>query len=112
MQESRLEKLLEFLKNEPNDAFLKYALATEYLRINQTDKALEYYEDLLNNYPDYVGTYYHLGKLYEALDRKQDAITTYETGMKVTKEQRNNHAFSELQAVYRELTGYDEEDDY
>ena len=112
MQESRLEKLLEFLKNEPNDAFLKYALATEYLRINQTDKALEYYEDLLNNYPDYVGTYYHLGKLYEALDRKQDAITTYETGMKVTKEQRNNHAFSELQAFYRELTGYDEEDDY
>ena len=110
MQESRLEKLLEFLKNEPNDAFLKYALATEYLRINQTDKALEYYEDLLNNYPNYVGTYYHLGKLYEALNRKQDAISTYETGMKVTKEQRNNHAFSELQAVYREVTGYDEDD--
>ena len=112
MQIDRLEKLLEFLKNEPGDAFLKYALATEYLRINQTDKALEYYEDLLNNYPDYVGTYYHLGKLYEALDRKQDAINTYETGMKVTKEQRNNHAFSELQAVYREVTGYDEDDDY
>jgi len=112
MQESRLEKLLEFLKNEPNDAFLKYALATEYLRINQTDKALEYYEDLLNNYPNYIGTYYHLGKLYEALNRKQDAITTYETGMKVTKEQRDNHAFSELQAVYREATGYDEDDDY
>jgi tetratricopeptide (TPR) repeat protein len=111
MQESRLKKLLEFLKNEPGDAFLKYALATEYLLINQTDKALEYYEDLLNNYPDYVGTYYHLGKLYEALNRKQDAISTYETGMKVTKEQRNNHAFSELQAVYREVTGYDEEDD-
>jgi tetratricopeptide (TPR) repeat protein len=112
MQESRLEKLLEFLKNEPGDAFLKYALATEYLRINQTDKALEYYEDLLNNYPNYIGTYYHLGKLYEALNRKQDAITTYETGMKVTKEQRNNHAFSELQSVYREVTGYDGDDDY
>src|SRR5471030_2380002 len=110
MQISRLEKLLEFIKNEPEDPFLKYALATEYLRINQTDKALEYYEDLLTNHPNYVGTYYHLGKLYEALNRKQDAISTYETGMKVTKEQRNNHAFSELQAVYREVTGYDEDD--
>ena len=109
MQISRLEKLLEFIQNEPEDPFLKYALATEYLRLNQTDKALEYYEDLVNNHPNYIGTYYHLGKLYEALARKQDAINTYETGMKVTREQRDNHAFSELQAVYNELTGlYDD----
>ena len=114
MQISRLEKLLEFIKNEPEDPFLKYALATEYLRINQTDKALEYYEDLVNNHRSYVGTYYHLGKLYEALDRKQDAISTYETGMLVTREQRDNHAFSELQGVYNALTGYgdDDDDDY
>src|ERR1700733_1497181 len=101
MQISRLEKLLEFIKSEPDDPFLKYALATEYLRINQTDKALEYYEDLINNHPNYTGTYYHLGKLYEALNRKDDALKTYETGIKITREQRDNHAFSELQAVYR-----------
>ncbi|MBS1531280.1 MAG: tetratricopeptide repeat protein, partial [Bacteroidetes bacterium] len=44
MPESRLEKLLEFLKNEPNDEFLQYALATEYVRLNDTEKALHYYE--------------------------------------------------------------------
>ncbi len=104
MQINRLEKLLEFIKNEPNDPFLKYALATEYLRINETDKALKYYEDLSSNHPDYVGTYYHLGKLYEALNRKQDAISTYETGMQITREKHDNHSFSELQAVYNELT--------
>jgi tetratricopeptide (TPR) repeat protein len=105
MQISRLEKLLEFIKSEPEDPFLKYALATEYLRINQTDKALEYYEDLVNNHPGYTGTYYHLGKLYEALDRKDDALKTYEIGIKITREQRDNHALSELQAVYNELSG-------
>ena len=109
MQISRLEKLLEFIENEPEDPFLKYALATEYLRLGETDKALKYYEDLVNNHPNYIGTYYHLGKLYEALERKQDAIDTYETGMKVTREQRDNHAFAELQAVYNELTGFDED---
>jgi len=112
MDKSRLDKLLEFLKNEPNDEFLKYALATEYLRLNETGKALEYYEDLVNNHPDYVGTYYHLGKLYEALNRKPDAINTYEKGMETAKRKRDNHAFSELQAVYREATGWDEDDDY
>ena len=32
MDTSRLDKLLAFIQNEPNDEFLKYALATEYLR--------------------------------------------------------------------------------
>jgi tetratricopeptide (TPR) repeat protein len=111
MELSRLDKLLEFIKNEPEDEFLKYALATEYLRLNQVDKALVYYEDLITNHPGYVGTYYHLGKLYEALNRKQDAISTYENGMKVTKQKRDNHAFSELQAVYRQAMGIEEDDD-
>jgi tetratricopeptide (TPR) repeat protein len=112
MDINRLDKLLEFIKNEPNDEFLKYALATEYLRLNQVDKALEYYEDLVNNHPQYSGTYYHLGKLYEALNRKDDAVKTYEKGMEITKAKRDNHAFSELQAVYREAIGYDDDDDY
>jgi tetratricopeptide (TPR) repeat protein len=108
MQINRLEKLLEFIKNEPDDPFLKYALATEYFRLNETDKALQYYEDLVAKHPSYTGTYYHLGKLYEVLGRRQDAIVTYKTGMKMTREQRDNHAFSELQTVYNELI----DDDY
>src|SRR3978361_140322 len=112
MELSRLDKLLEFIKNEPGDEFLKYALATEYLRLNQVDNALVYYEDLITNHPNYVGTYYHLGKLYEALNRKQDAINTYETGMKTATLTRDNHAFSEFQGVYRLAMGIEEDDDY
>jgi tetratricopeptide (TPR) repeat protein len=107
MQTNRLEKLLEFIKNEPEDPFLKYALATEYLRLNETDKALAFYEDLIKNHAGYTGTYYHLGKLYEALGRRQDAINTYETGMKITREKNDHHALSEIRAVYDELTDED-----
>ena len=44
MHRNRLQKLIEFFQNEPNDPFLKYALATEYLKSNEPDRALFYYE--------------------------------------------------------------------
>jgi len=111
MQRNRLQKLLEFYQNEPNDPFLKYALATEYLRLNEAEQALQYYEDLIQNHADYVGTYYHLGKLYEALNRKDDAIAVYQTGMRQARAAGDNHAFAELQAVYNSAMGLDYEDD-
>lgn len=112
MQTTRLEKLLEFIKNEPNDEFLQYALATEYLRLGDQEKALEYFEGLVANHPNYVGTYYHLGKLYEQVGRKDDAITVYQKGIEVTRAARDNHAMSELQSAYMQASGlYDDDDD-
>lgn len=111
MHQIRIQKLLNFLENEPDDPFLKYALATEYFNAKDMDKALFYYEDLISNHPDYVGTYYHLGKLYEGLDRKSDAINIYQKGMEVSRKAGDNHAYSELQTVYNSASGLDYEDD-
>lgn len=111
MSGNRLQKLLEFFKNEPNDPFLKYALATEYLSANDLSSALLYFEDLVINHEEYVGTYYHLGRLYEKLDRKPEAITTYQKGMQIARAARDNHAYSELQTVYNSAIGLDYEDD-
>ncbi len=109
MEQTRLEKLLAFFYDEPGDEFLKYALATEYLRLNDTVKALGFYEDLMNNHPNYVGTYYHLGKLYEVLGRKPDAVFTYQKGMEAAQKANDKHAFAELQGVYQVLTGWADE---
>ncbi len=100
---NRLERLLEFFKNEPNDPFLKYALATEYLRLNNTEEALRYYLDLVDKHTDYIGTYYHLGKLYEQLGQQDDALKTYEQGIEIGKRIKDQHALSELLGVYNSL---------
>lgn len=110
MHHIRLQKLLDFLSSEPNDPFLKYALATEYLNANELDLAMGYYEDLLKNHPDYVGTYYHAGKLYEQINRKDEAVATYRKGMEVSRSAGDSHAFSELQTVYNSVMGLDYED--
>ncbi|MFN8406104.1 MAG: BTAD domain-containing putative transcriptional regulator [Sphingobacteriaceae bacterium] len=109
--DNRLEQLLKFLKQEPDDPFLQYALATEHLRRNKLELALFYYESLVDKHPSYLGTYYHLGKLYEQLDRQADAIKTYQTGMQLAKDTGDQHAFSELQNVYNAIIRLDYEDD-
>ncbi|MGV3706022.1 MAG: tetratricopeptide repeat protein [Arcticibacter sp.] len=111
MNDDRLQKLFAFLENDPSDPFIKYALATEYTKRLELEKALSYFEDLLTNHEEYVGTYYHAGKLYERLGRTEDAIKTYQKGMSVAKAVRDMHAFSELQTVYLSATGQNYEDD-
>ena len=107
---NRLQQLIDFLGESPNDPFLNYALASEHLKLGHTELALQYYEALVSDHPSYVGTYYHLGKLYEALGRKDDAVSVYEKGMHAAKNKRDMHALSELQAAYRAATDMDDDE--
>lgn len=111
MQSNRLISLLEFLKNEPNDPFVIYALAMEYNNLNNTERAFHYYNLLVTEHPDYVGTYYHLGKLLEKTNDKEQAIEIYQKGMVVARNKRDQHALSELQSAYNSAAGLDYEDD-
>lgn len=107
---NRLQQLIEFLKESPGDAFLTYALATEYLKLGETGNALKHYEKLVRDHPDYVGTYYHLGKLYEALGKKADAVVTYESGMQAARNKRDMHALSELRGAYHLVINENDDD--
>ncbi|HEX8607793.1 MAG TPA: tetratricopeptide repeat protein [Pedobacter sp.] len=111
MQSTRLAKLLEFLESDPNDPFILYALATEYNSLNDVEKAFTYYMKLVAEHPDYVGTYYHLGKLYEKEGDSEAAIGVYQKGMIAARAKRDMHAFSELQGAFNSASGLDYEDD-
>ena len=110
MQNDRLHQLFAFYKEDPNDAFTIYAIATE-LRQSEPLKALEYYEKLLAEHENYVGTYYHAGKLYEELTKPELAEKVYQKGMKIARQEGNMHAFSELQQAYNKFKGLDYEDE-
>lgn len=111
MNEARLQKLLEFFEKDPSDPFLRYALATEYLKLKEYPTALVYFEDLVKDHPKYIATYYHLGKLYETLGRREDAIQIYQQGMNVARGANDSHAFTELRAAFLSVTGNDFDED-
>ncbi|MEZ4955565.1 MAG: tetratricopeptide repeat protein [Saprospiraceae bacterium] len=93
---TRLEQLLGYLEETPNDPFILYALAKEYEIQGDLEKALKQFNYLLEVNPKYVGAYYHLGKLYEKLEQPTKAFFTYKKGMEVAKEKGDQHALSEL----------------
>lgn len=100
----RIEQLKIYLKETPDDSFLNYALATEYIALGQDQMALDIFKKLVEKDPKYFATYYHLGKLYERIDDEEKAIHAYEQGLEITKELGEKHAYGELRGAYEELT--------
>jgi Tfp pilus assembly protein PilF len=100
---NRIEKIMEMLQDQPKDSFLKHALALEYIKIDKEDEAIIQFVELLNNEPDYVGSYYHLAKLYERNQQTDAAIEIYTKGMEVAKKLKDNHNLNELRSAYDNL---------
>lgn len=96
MTKSRLQRLREFLEENPKDSFLIFAIAKEYEKQGEEESALKYYLQLRKQDPDYVGTYYHLGKAFERQGLPQQAIEAYEAGMEAARRAGDQHALSEL----------------
>lgn len=97
---TRVEMLKAYIAEDPADPFMQYALALEYVRLNKTADAITLLENVLKQNPDYLPTYYQLGKLYEKSCRNADALKIYSEGMEVARLQKDLHTLSELQGAY------------
>lgn len=93
---NRIDRLLEFLNGNPNDCFLKHALALEYIKAGDDVKAQQLFEENLHHDPGYVATYYHLGKLLERKEATERAIYLYQEGMSVARKVNDMHSYNEM----------------
>lgn len=102
--QSKIDRLARILKKNPEDLFSRFALALELLKENNVQKARVLFESILQSDPDYLGVYYHLGKLYEQTGRQNDAEKLYRSGIVVAGKQNNERTKSELQDALESLT--------
>jgi len=90
------------LEKEPDDLFLNFALGLEYA--NDPDTILlaeQQYKLVLSHNDNYIAAYYQLGKLYESILKKTEALEIYLIGLNKAKEQKNNKAVNEFsEAVF------------
>ena len=99
----RIEKLKAFLQADPHDAFVKHALAMEYVSKGDDRTARKLWEEVLERDPNYVGSYYQLGKLLERTGEKELALSWYQQGMRAAKTAKDVRTYNELQAAYEDL---------
>ena len=96
MQKNRKQQLLEFLESEPNDTFLKYALALEYIKEENYEQAKTALNEVLTLDKTYLAAYYQLGKIYEKHQNNNKAVEIYAEGMKQAQTKGDKHAYEEL----------------
>ncbi|GAL83476.1 hypothetical protein Dfer_1239 [Sporocytophaga myxococcoides] len=102
MNNSRLELLLQYYKEDPQDPFTIYALAIEYLNTD-VQKSVNYFSILLENHEDYTGTYYHAANLFFKLGQLEKAEEVYKKGLEITFKVKDMKANQELRSAYNQF---------
>lgn len=99
----KIKRLAKYVKENPGDSFSKFALALELQKNNQVEKTLTLFESIYRHDPDYLGIYYHLGKLYQSLNRYTDADMCFREGIERSGIQKDQRTLSELQDALKLL---------
>lgn len=98
----RINMLISMLKLEPEDLFLNYALGLEYAN-DATSKLLAEIQlkKVLDLDTKYLAAYYQLGKLFESIAEKEQALQYYKTGLAIAKEKKDLKSAGEFnEAVF------------
>jgi tetratricopeptide (TPR) repeat protein len=93
---SRKQQIEEMLADDPNDPFLRYGLAMEYVSAGQDEEAVRCFQLLLQTTPDYVPGYMQAGKALTRLNRLDEAREVYQVGIAVARQEGDLHAAEEM----------------
>lgn len=94
--QDRLKMIENMLETNPKDSFLNYAAALEHQKNGDLTGAIKIIQKIIKTDPDYLGSYYQLGKLLEEKGKITDAISVYKAGKSVAKKQSDMKTLGEI----------------
>lgn len=100
---NRLEGLLNFYEKDPNDPFVVYGLALEYMSLNQWQKAEDYFHKLLVQNPDYIAGYLQYAQLKEKQDKIDEAKVLYRRGIEAAYRSGDKKSAKEMEDFLDDL---------
>lgn len=84
------------LASNPKDSFLQYAAALEHHKNGDIATAIKILQKIIKNDPDYLASYYQLGKMLEERGKQDEAIAVYKAGKTIAKKQSDMKTLGEL----------------
>ena len=97
---SSLEKLL----GTPRDgALLRYSLGLEYAKAGDLERAVEHLREAVARDPDYSAAWKALGKALGDLQRADEALQAFRTGIEAARRKGDRQAEKEMTVFSRRL---------
>ena len=98
-----VENLEAMLTRGQDNALVRYSLGNEYLKLGFSDKAAEHFQKAVEHDPKYSAAWKLLGKALVEADRKEEAVTAYECGIRVAEQKGDIQAAKEMGVFLRRL---------
>ena len=99
----KIAGLKEILALDAKNSFARYGIAMELAGRGDTEEALQEFDALLANDPDYTAAYFMSAQTLASAGRKQEAMVRLQGGISCAARTGNRHALSEMQAMLDEL---------
>ena len=103
MPSSRIDLLLGFIRQKPDDPFPRYGLAMEYKNAGRLDDARQVFDELMTTSPDYTAAYLHAGNVFVAQGRVDEARAVYQRGIAACVRRGDAHTRGELEGALASL---------
>jgi cytochrome c-type biogenesis protein CcmH/NrfG len=100
---TRREMLEEFVAQDPDDSFSRYALALELEKEGNSQGAVPQLQEVLARDPGYVAAYYQLGRLLAKTGILDEARDVYRRGLVAATAANDQRARSEIQEALETL---------
>ena len=99
----RLEQLKKLHALEPDDTFITYALAMEYIKIGEHEQAIQWLDQTLELDPTYAYAYYQKALALQHLDDIEQAKTVVAAGIEQAQKIGDQKAHAELRDLLEML---------
>lgn len=94
---NKIAQLQALLKDDPQDTFLRYALALEHVKLNELAQAVNIFDSLVETEPQYLATYLQYGNLLAQMGQIEKAEGVFRKGIEIAKIQSKFKAQQELE---------------
>lgn len=95
MQNERLSQLFSLEKSDNQDPLIKYMIALE-LKKNGDLSCEDYFSTLLQNFPEFMATYFIAGEYYYNKEENEKSAEILRKGLSIAQMQNNSKAFTEI----------------